>query len=276
MTNEIRQARLGGRLPGINFTEFAVLFILADTCRGESRNASISMSELAKLSGQERTSMWRAVDKLARLHYIEKLCRGNHFQASRYEVLPSARCADATCDESARCADATCTEAGRAEHVAFQTEHVAFDTSARCADATHPFIPSRNPEGESRTSGTSQDRPTGDSPSPPVQPSTNGKRPRCTRHAHIVDDAGVPRCPDCRDLRRAQEAELRDAAERETRLRAAEYDRVQRCPDCRGGHWMLEHDGTPADPARRCTHSQLQTPTTRDPDTEEKSHAMLR
>ncbi|WP_156673182.1 helix-turn-helix domain-containing protein [Mycobacterium sp. E3251] len=245
MTNEIRQARLGGRLPGINFTEFAVLFILADTCRGEARNASISMSELAKLSGQERTSMWRAINKLARLRYIEKLSRGNHFQASRYEVLPGG----------ARCADATCTEAHRGEHVALQTEHVAIDASARCADATHPFIPSRNPEGVSLTSGTPPDRQAGDPISTPFPPSTNVKRPRCARHAHIIDDADVPRCPDCRDARLANEARINDAVQREREQREAEYARIQACPDCRGTHWLLDDN----DNAERCAHQKLNT-----------------
>jgi hypothetical protein len=146
MTNEVRQARLAGRLPKINFTEFAVLLIAADTCRGDSRTASLSMTELVNLSGQERTSMWRAVNKLADLGYLKKRGRGNQFQASRYEVLPGARCADATSTKpDARCADATSTEpehvAFEGEHVAFEGEHVAFEAGARCGGATHPVYP---------------------------------------------------------------------------------------------------------------------------------------
>lgn len=146
MTKEVREARLAGLLPGINFAEFSVLLIMADTCRGESRQASISMAELEKLSGQERTSMWRAVNKLIRRGYIRRLFRGNQFEASKYDVLPGARCATATSTETdARCAGATSTEtehvASETEHVALAQEHVALASSARCAGATYPTVP---------------------------------------------------------------------------------------------------------------------------------------
>jgi hypothetical protein len=147
MTKEVREARLAGLLPGLNFTEFSVLLIMADTCRGESRVASISMVELEKLSGQKRTSMWRAVTKLGSRGHVHQLTRGNQFQTARYEVLPgAARCADATSTEGgARCAGATSTDgehvAFETEHVAFETEHVAFEARARCAGATLPTVP---------------------------------------------------------------------------------------------------------------------------------------
>jgi hypothetical protein len=44
-----------------------------------------------------------------------------------------------------------------------------------------------------------------------------------------------------------------DARER----RVAESERIRRCPDCQGGHWVLDDDGTPADPAVRCTHPKV-------------------
>jgi hypothetical protein len=151
MTREVRQARLAGRLPGINFTEFAVLLIMAETCRGESRIASIGVTELVKLSELDRSTMWRAITKLLALGYVVKFGRSNQYQAARYDVLPSARCADATCTEaSARCADATCTEevhvASERVHVASEEVHVAFEASARCTDATVPFSSLHNPD----------------------------------------------------------------------------------------------------------------------------------
>jgi hypothetical protein len=89
------------------------------TCRGESREASISMTELAKLSGQDRTTMWRAVSKLIQLGHIRRLSRGNQYQATHYEIPPPG----------ARCTDATSTE----------EVHVASEPSARCTGATHPY-----------------------------------------------------------------------------------------------------------------------------------------
>lgn len=243
MTNEIRQARLAGLLPKINFTEFAVLLIMADTCRGDSRFASISMSELVKLSGQERTSMWRAVNKLDALGYVRKVGRGNQFQASSYELLPDARCADATSTDDvaccvdatsnpgARCADATST---KGEHVALTQEHVAFESGARCADATHPEYPDINPEGELLQSGTSPDDSASDPNAPSLQQSANGsgKRLRCARHAHIVNDHDVPSCPGCRDVRLADGAAQRQAAEQLAAERARIRQLINDCPDC--------------------------------------------
>lgn len=244
MTNEVRQARLAGLLPEINFTEFAVLFIMADTCRGDSREASLTTTELVRLSDLRRETMWRAIDKLGRLGYLRKLVRGNQFQASSYEVLPVARCADATSTEaSARCADATCGPDARCadvtstegEHVALEQQHVAFEASARCTDATLPDIPEVNPEGELRKSGTSPGAPAQDPPTPPPQQQSanrNGRRPRCARHAAIANDADVPPCPACRDLRLADEAAQRETAARADTDRAAIRQAINDCPDC--------------------------------------------
>jgi hypothetical protein len=46
-TREVREARSAEQFPGIDFTKFAVLLTVADTCRGDSRR-----TELARPSGQ--------------------------------------------------------------------------------------------------------------------------------------------------------------------------------------------------------------------------------
>jgi hypothetical protein len=171
MTKEVREARLAGQLPGIkSATEFLVLFVMADTCRGESRIASISVTELVTLSDVDRTTIWRAIKKLGDLGYIRKLGRSNQYQTARFEVLPDARCTDATCTESdARCVDATCTEevhvANDKVHVANEEVHVAKQASARCMGATLPsipdVIPTKNPEGEGYVSNARE------APTPP-------------------------------------------------------------------------------------------------------------
>lgn len=267
MTNEVRQARLAGRLPDVNFTEFAVLLIMADTCRVDSREASLSMSELVKLSGRERSSMSRAVNKLVRLGYLGEPRRGNQHKASSYEVLPGACGADATSTDPAACSTSATSSSGArganatsagCQLVALAHEHVALAHSACGASATYPDSPDVFPEGGVQKSSKSPDRPTANSNAPP--PQLFSKRPRCARHAHIVNDADVPPCLDCKRLRQEiqtmdKDERARQAAERERR--AAEYERIQRCQDCRGGHWVLGRDGTPVDPAMRCTHPTL-------------------
>jgi hypothetical protein len=136
MMKEVRDARLAGQLPDIDFSEFAVLLLMADTCRGESRRASISMTELANLSGKDRRTMWRHVKKLSTLGYARKLSRGNQYQASSYEVLPSARLTGATSTEGV--------------HVSSEGVHVSSEAGARLTGATHPSIPDKNPRGSAR------------------------------------------------------------------------------------------------------------------------------
>jgi hypothetical protein len=199
LNNEVRHARLAGLLPELNFTEFSVLLIIADTCRGESRVVSISMTELEKLSGQKRTSMWRAVDKLIGLGHIRRLTRGNQFQAARYEVQPlDARCADATSANDARCADATSPEtehvALATEHVALATEHVALEADARCADATYPDISRENPDKQSRGGARA-----GEIVPTAAGLSDTGPPPLfCLRHPNGSNDP----CGGCADARR--------------------------------------------------------------------------
>lgn len=115
--------------------------------------------------------------------------------------------------------------------------------------------PTQDHGRELRKPGTSAGERVDDSPPTPSDLSSNGKRPRCARHTHIIDDADVPRCPDCRDARLADEARIEEAAERERERRAAEYARIQRCPDCRGTRWLLDDN----DEAVPCTHPKLNT-----------------
>lgn len=115
--------------------------------------------------------------------------------------------------------------------------------------------PTQDQGSELPKAGTSPEESVGDSLSQPNYVPSNGKRPRCGRHAHITADADVPRCPDCRDARLADEAQMNDAARRERDRRAAEYARIQRCPDCRGTRWLLDDN----DDAFPCEHPKLST-----------------
>jgi hypothetical protein len=168
MMKEVRDARLAGQLPDIDFSEFAVLLLMADTCRGESRQASISMTELANLSGKTRSTMWRAVKKLSTLGYARKLNRGNQYQVSNYEVLPSARCTGATSTEGV--------------HVASDEVHVAKTASARRTGATHPSIPDKNPDGSAR----------------PERRAAIDNCPDCDQYGRLDDLTDCPRHPNFR------------------------------------------------------------------------------
>lgn len=151
LNQELRAAKLAGLLPKLEFTEFAVLLIITDTCRSESRVASISMTELAKLSGQERTQMWRDITRLIDLGLLKRVGRrGNQHQANRYEILlPRAGCTDATSTDSSD-GDAGCTDATSDGEVLVASSEVlvasdevlvASEASAGCTHATHPDIP---------------------------------------------------------------------------------------------------------------------------------------
>jgi hypothetical protein len=159
MTQEVREARLAGRLPGIKSpTEFLVLLVMADTCRGESRVASISVTELVTLSDVDRTTIWRAINKLEDLSYVRKLRRSNQFQAARFEVLPVVHVASAQrASGDAGCVDATCTEeehvANEEEHVANEEEHVANEEEHVAWVQPFPPIPDNYPKEQSRRAG---------------------------------------------------------------------------------------------------------------------------
>lgn len=74
--------------------------------------------------------------------------------------------------------------------------------------------------------------------------------PRCVRHRHIINDRDVPRCPDCRDERVADETRRQllraEAAE-------AEAKAARDCTRCDEG-WLLGPDRLPLEPAIRCNH----------------------
>jgi hypothetical protein len=288
MTREVREARLAGQLPGINFAEFSVLLIAAETCRGDSRAASISMIELVNLSGQERTSMSRAVKKLVALRYLRKVGGGNQFQASSYDVLPDACGADATCTEPDACgADATCTER---EHVAFETEHVAFEPDACGASATYPFTP-EDPEGGLRKSGTSPGAAAPDSNDPsPDDPSSNGEpanaaaatdpfdypddeppdglppnhwpadypKPEPPRFCPRHPDDTTERCGACKETRREHDA----WKARRDGWRHAKHENkcawIAACDECDEEGWLLGPDRTPIDDpsSLKCWHAR--------------------
>lgn len=151
LNQELRTAKLAGLLPKLEFTEFAVLLILTDTCRSESRVASISMAELEKLSGQERTQMWRDIKRLIALGLLKRMGgRGNQYQANRYEILlPDAGCSDATStDGSAGCTNATSKSGDEEVLVASEQPLVASEGSARCIAVQHIPVPGNNYPGE--------------------------------------------------------------------------------------------------------------------------------
>jgi hypothetical protein len=130
-----------------------VLFIIAETCRGDSRKASISMVELQMLSGQKRTSMSNAVNKLIALGYLNRLTTPNQHKAASYEILPGACAASRTRtdDEHVQIAAGACSDSRTRE-----AEHVHISAGA-CADSrTYPIIPVvttevNNPEGDRHT-----------------------------------------------------------------------------------------------------------------------------
>lgn len=79
--------------------------------------------------------------------------------------------------------------------------------------------------------------------------------PRCTDPDH-VDHPDPPDCQGCKRARLAARADDAVQAEVEQQRRQAEAARIQHCPDCHGGHWMLDETGSPIDPAVRCTHAR--------------------
>ncbi len=96
------------------------------------------------------------------------------------------------------------------------------EDSVSASEATDPTPPSPNP-------GSSRQR-----------------RPRCARHARIVNDSDVPACPDCGALRTAAEEHRKAAAQKTADELAAVRRVVADCPDCG------DHGYTDTDPAEDC------------------------
>jgi hypothetical protein len=161
LNQELRAAKLAGQLPHLEFTEFAVLLILTDTCRSESRVASISMAELEKLSGQTRVQMWRDIKRLIALGLLERVGgRGNQYQANRYKILlPDAGFIDETStgsgDPDAGFTDVTSKPSDKKVLVTSDEVLVTSEASAGYIAMKPIPVPGNNP-GE-RGGGTVQD-----------------------------------------------------------------------------------------------------------------------
>jgi hypothetical protein len=161
MMREIRKARQAGQLADVDPTAMSVLFLLADTCRDDTRVARIAHSELQTLTGLKYHAVSRAVNRLIDRGRIRRISGGNQHETSTYE-LPPACSSRATGGEPAACsseatsgepADSSRATSGGDEHVAFQPEHVAFQSppvalelSARSSRATLPSS-AGNPDG---------------------------------------------------------------------------------------------------------------------------------
>jgi hypothetical protein len=77
LTREVRAARMADLLPDLGEREFALLILMADTCREEqTRMVSISFSEMEKLTGRDRTTVWRAVKGLMDKECIARVVHG--------------------------------------------------------------------------------------------------------------------------------------------------------------------------------------------------------
>lgn len=82
--------------------------------------------------------------------------------------------------------------------------------------------------------------------------------PRCDHHAHIPADDRGPNCLACRRVRQwCEQAPDRAHAER-ARIAANARTRIAECSRCDDAGWLLDHDGTPVEPAVRCAHIQPQ------------------
>jgi len=92
---EVRAAQLGGDIK-LNTTEMCVLLLIADTARDATRLASISNTELAKLTDLHPTTVSRTITKLIGYKCIRQHGRGNQYQSARYEILKSAHSVSAT------------------------------------------------------------------------------------------------------------------------------------------------------------------------------------
>ena len=85
-----------------------------------------------------------------------------------------------------------------------------------------------------------------------------GVRPHCLKHPDGDTGAACRRCRVRRewDEQNTAAVEADEIAQRRAARAAADARRAA-CEHCRGGGWVLGFDGTPVDPAVRCTH-QLQ------------------
>ena len=141
------------------------------------------------------------------------------------------------------------------------------DTTTGTAVPTTFPGPSQDLGKELRKPGTSpDDLPQNDidTPAPLAQSAnsnTHAKGPRCAKHAHIVENADVPFCPGCRDVRLAEEADTRTADEKRAAARAARAAERQRqikaCPDCGADGRVAAVDAAGNEAVRECPHPHL-------------------
>ncbi|AEA27882.1 hypothetical protein Psed_5755 [Pseudonocardia dioxanivorans CB1190] len=80
--------------------------------------------------------------------------------------------------------------------------------------------------------------------------------PRCLDHADLAPSERPPSCPECASLRREHKARRSEVIRGEARRR-------RRCRGCDDLGWVLGPDGHAlSDPAIRCTHPTVSTPST--------------
>jgi hypothetical protein len=80
--------------------------------------------------------------------------------------------------------------------------------------------------------------------------------PRCLDHADLAPSERPPSCPECASLRREHKARRSEVIRGEARRR-------RRCRSCDDLGWVLGPDGHAlSDPAIRCTHPTVPTPST--------------
>jgi hypothetical protein len=184
LTKEVREARFAGLLKDLTPNEFFVLFIMADTCRSESRVARIGIQELLTLTGfTSRTSMSRLLTRLEATERIKQLTIGNQYQTSSYEILISGRISTDTSTPNAACSPtATSTDevdvALESVDVSVESVDVALQSSGRSSTDTHPesagSIPIKDPEEErASTSPTPSDLDIVDAEVIPIQQTDN-------------------------------------------------------------------------------------------------------
>lgn len=239
--------------PGLTSAQKVVLLALetfADYRDGTNARPGVAM--LAEMCRLRTRVVESALQRGRLLGFIEQTARANpkRGHAATYRIISTR--ADVRPESTSTRTSARVEDDFNPHESGFQPARNGVSTRT-LVQPTYPLTPIHNIEEGLRQPGTSPDVPTDSPTSSQLEQSADGKQPRCARHAHIIDDADVPRCPDCRDARLADEARINDAAERERERRAAEYARIQGCPDCRGTRWLLDDN----DQAVPCAHPKI-------------------
>lgn len=225
----------------------------------EGTNARPGVAILAEMCSLKTRVVEAALHEGRRLDLIERTARANpkRGQAACYRLVSTRT--DMHVETGSTRTDMRIESGFQPARNEFQPARNGVSTRT-LMQPTNPSTPIQNTEGAREARSPTGPEQASSAPAPPEQSANSNvvpRRARCSRHGHITDDADVPPCFNCK-----REAEAMDKAERERQAaerqrRAAEYERIQRCPDCRGGHWLLDQDGTPVTPAVRCTHPKL-------------------